>query len=160
MLARKETLKTNDVGTAGSATTQDGLLVSDFLDAIRAQFIGSGPKPAYPKGPKDKASAKVIREFPEALAAMMKAFEDGDDFPADAKEDSALALVIAAAAQAKWPNGGASIPAEWAMSPSGDDLTSTFRRYEIVSALKIMMRAYNQVGTGGGGTNFPPEKPA
>lgn len=159
MLARKE--KTDDTQGASVEMTSDGLVVSEFLTKVRARFLGSGGKPLYPGKDvtKVEAAAKVIDEFPKALEAMLKAVIVGDDLPAAPKSGSALELLIAAATDADWPNGDSSIPEEWRPS-STEDLTPTFRRYEVVSAMNIMMQAYNLSGTGGGSSNFPPEKPS
>jgi len=67
MLARKE--KPNDSREAAIEITSDGLVVSEFLTKVRAQFLGSDKKPLYPGKDvtKVQAAAKVIEEFPQAL---------------------------------------------------------------------------------------------
>jgi len=159
MLARKE--KPNDSREAAIEITSDGLVVSEFLTKVRAQFLGSDKKPLYPGKDvtKVQAAAKVIEEFPQALEAMLRAVIAGDDLPKDPQAGSALQLITAAATDADWPNGDSEIPEDWRPSAT-EDLTPTFRRYEVVSAMNIMMQAYNLSGTGGGSSNFPPEKPS
>jgi hypothetical protein len=137
-----------------SELTSDGLVASPFLNAIRAEFIGSGPKPTYPGVPKSEAVGKIIREFPEAMAAMLTVLEDGGLFPANPTPGSALALVMKAAKDGGWPNETTTVPSDWR-----EKSFTKFRRYEIASALNIMMQAYHHSGVAGGTTGFPPEKP-
>jgi hypothetical protein len=132
--------------------TSDGLVRSDFIDAVRAQFIGSGGLPIYPGVSAAAAVAKVIREMPEALAAMLTVLDDGGAFPAAPPQGSAVALVIAAATATGWPTASSKIPSEFT-------LISKFRHYEIAAAMNLMMQAYHHTGVGGGSSGFPPEKP-
>src|SRR5688572_21560976 len=131
--------------------TSDGLVASVFLKAIRAQFVGGVPsKPIYPGVPKSEAVGKIIKEFPEALSAMLTVLEDGGLFPASPTPGSAVALVMAAAKVSGWPNDVATVPGEWR-----EKSFTKFRRYEIVSAMNIMMQAYHHGGVAGGTTGFP-----
>src|SRR5262245_37266228 len=140
------------VATLPTEITADGLVRSEFIDAIRAQFIGTPGQPKYPDGPPAQAVDKVIRELPEALAAMLSVLEDGDNFPENPVAGSAIALVATAAAATGWPNGGAKIPSEFT-------LIAKFRRYEMAAAMNLMTQAYFHKGVGGGSSGFPPEKP-
>lgn len=140
---------------APAELTSDGLVASAFLKAIRARFIGSGAGlPIYPGVPQSAAVAKILQEFPEALKAMLTVLEDGGGFPASPAPGSAVALVMAAAQDSGWPNDATTVPSDWRT------LSFTkFRRYEIASAMNIMMQAFHHSGVGGGTTGFPPEKP-
>lgn len=133
--------------------TQDGLVASDFIDAIRAQFIGSAGLPKYPDVSPAQAVGKVIQELPEALAAMLTVLDDGGEFPDAPAQGSAVALVIAAATSSRWPSAASKIPSDWSAS------VPKFRRYEIAAAINLMLQAYHHHGVGGGSSGFPPEKP-
>jgi hypothetical protein len=159
MLEKTKSQETPVPHAAPSEATSDGLLVSEFIAEIRAQFIGAGAKPTYPGVAQDIAVPKVIEELPEALEAMLSVREDGANFPATATAGSALELVIAAAKKTGWPKKTSSIPEEWRKTDTDSNRTATFRRYEIASAINIMIQAYNRNGSGGGSTDFPPEKP-
>jgi len=159
MLEKTKSQETPVPTAAPSEANSDGMLVSEFIAEIRAQFIGAGVKPTYPGVAQDIAVSKVIEELPEALEAMLSAREDGTDFPATATAGSALELVIAAARKTGWPKKTSSIPEEWRKTDTDSNRTATFRRYEIASAINIMIQAYNRNGSGGGSTDFPPEKP-
>lgn len=143
------------LASAGLPTviTKDGLVGSDFIDAIRAQFIGGGGLPKYPDVPPAQAVAKVIQELPEALAALLTVLDDGGDFPENPAAGSATALVVAAATATGWPTAASRIPSDWAAS------VPKFRRYEIAAAMNLMLQAYHHHGVGGGSSGFPPEKP-
>ena len=131
----------------------DGLVRSDFIDAIRTQFLGPpGSPPKYPNVDPADAVEKVIRELPEALAAMLTVLVDGGNFPANPVADSAIALVVAAATETGWPT-------ERSKIPNGYTVISRFRHYEIAAAMNLMMQAVYHHGVGGGSSGFPPEKP-
>lgn len=135
--------------------TSDGLVASPFLNAIRARFIGSSPAtPIYPGVPQSQAVAKIMQELPEAMNAMLDVLENGGLFPATPTPGSAVALVMAAAQESGWPNDVSTVPIEWRTQSF-----TKFRRYEIASAMNLMMQAYHHSGVSGGTTGFPPERP-
>ena len=129
-----------------------GLVASVFLKAVRAAFFDDLGAPTYPGVPPAAAVAKIMQEFPEALVAMLTVLEDGGEFPANPAPKSAVARVIAAATASGWPN-ESTVPDDWSAS------FPKFRRYELVSAMNIMMQAFHHSGVAGGTTGFPPEKP-
>lgn len=140
-------------------TTSGGLLVSRFLTEIRKEFLGAANAPAWPGQPQPEAKRILIRELPEVLRVMLEVLEDLAPFPAGAPAGSAVDRFIQAATRAGWPNDGADIPREYRNTAAKQNLTAMFRRYELASAVNLMVQAYHRTGAGGGASSFPPEKP-
>jgi hypothetical protein len=146
-------------GRSKTRTTPGGLLASRFLGEIRNEFIGANNPPAWPGQPQPEAKHILIREMPEVLRVMLEVLEDLASFQTGAPAGSAVDRFIKAAQRVGWPNNGADIPREYRNTPANQNLTAMFRRYELASAINILMQAYHRTGAGGGSSSFPPEKP-
>jgi hypothetical protein len=151
--------KTARARTAKPRTTSGGLLASQFLTEIRKEFLGGANPPPWPGPAQPEAKRTLIRELPEVLRVMLEVLEDLAPLPAGAPAGSAVDRFIRAATRAGWPNNGADIPREYRNTTANQNLTAAFRRYELASAINLMVQAYHRSGAGGGASSFPPEKP-
>jgi hypothetical protein len=129
------------------------LTESEFLKALRGVFLATTR--VWPKKVNDRA--KVLAEMQAAFRWMFQAAEmPSVKRPAGAK-GSAVQLIADVAKQTKWPKSpGQKGPA---LGKGWENHNKAFRRYEVGAAMNILMNAYNNGGSTGQGTPWPPQHP-
>jgi hypothetical protein len=138
-------------GASGDAKEARGKIHSDFIDQLRAKFLGTPPP--WPRA-SVKTREQVLAEISAAFRAMFLRVERSKPIPSAAK-GSAVQLVGEVVKATRWPkdNPLAKVPDHW------KDNVRTFRRYEIAAAMDVLMQAFNASGGGGSGSEWPPDRP-
>jgi len=135
-----------------------GTVDSAFLKKLRTKFIG--PDPDNQVWPSDDAvddEELAASEFIDAFRALFMLREDGVPPPAGAP-GSAKQLIKELVDETGWPafNENVAVPAPWNTPEKRD----SFRRYEVSSAVDVLMRVYHMKGASAGGepTQLPPDR--
>jgi len=138
-----------------------GVIESEFLKKLRAKFVGNvagqqlwPPQAALENG----AAAKELaaQEFTDAFRALFLLREDFVQPPGDGAEGSARKLIRELIDETGWPffNDKVPVPEPW----SSTDKRDKFRRYEVSSAMDVLMRLFHAKGAGGGSSDMPPDR--
>jgi len=134
----------------------DGALVeSEFLKKFRAKFVGDT---SVLERPWPRASANTATEKASEFTAVFRALyqlQEGGIAPPEGEAGSAKGMIHDLIKETGWPNGpGVPVPAPWRATRA-----DTFRRYECIAALMILMKELDRQGDGGSSEGFPPTRP-
>ena len=134
----------------------DGLVESEFLRKFRAKFVGDTNVVERPWPRADKNTAtELASEFTAVFRALFQ-LKEGGIAPPEGDTGTAKEMIRELITETNWPNGsGVPVPAPWQATRS-----DTFRRYECVAALMIMMKEFDRQGFAGGSEGFPPTRPS
>jgi hypothetical protein len=142
------------VSVTGKVTVV-GLIESVFLRKLREKFSGSGDMDkAWPPDAIREDEKAMANEFNDAFSALFLLREGRKKPDADGAEGSAKKLIKELIDETGWPDDKVKVPVPepW----NTNDRFDLFRRYEISSAMDIMMRAFTAKGAGGEVTDHPP----
>jgi|SoiMethySBSTD1v2_1073268.scaffolds.fasta_scaffold998780_2 hypothetical protein len=134
----------------------DGIVESEFLKKFRAKFVGDTsvmPRP-WPRATTN-TTTELSSEFTAVFRALFQ-LQEGGIVPPTGDPGTAKQMIHELVADTDWPNGPTvPVPAPWR-----ETRADTFRRYECVAALMIMMKELDRRGDGGGSEGFPPTRPS
>lgn len=133
-----------------------GMVESLFLTKFREKFMGTGAPGEQKPWPRPSVNTPLefTTEFTDVFRSLFLLLEAGTT-PAGGVPGSAKQMILELITDTHWPADTADAPVPEPWNSNGQ--FNAFRRYEIASAMHLLMRTFNGLGAGGGSTPFPPD---